>query len=40
MVDKVNIDGKLLGKNIAVRSNQKSNLDFVSGMWFDRENEK
>lgn len=34
------LDGKLLGKNIAVRSYQRSDLDFVSGMWFDKENGK
>lgn len=32
------IEGKLLGKNIALRSYEKSDLDFVSKMWFDKEN--
>ncbi|MDE6579336.1 MAG: GNAT family N-acetyltransferase [Ruminiclostridium sp.] len=32
------IENKLIGKRIAIRSYQKSDLDFVSGMWFDKEN--
>jgi len=34
------IEDKLIGKRITVRSYQKSDLDFVSGMWFDKENGK
>lgn len=34
------IKGRLTGKRIAVRSYQSSDLDFVSGMWFDKENGK
>lgn len=34
------IEGKLLGTKIALRSYRKSDLEFVSGMWFDRENGK
>lgn len=32
------IENKLIGERIAIRSYQKSDLDFVSGMWFDKEN--
>ncbi len=32
------IKQRLTGKKILVRSYQKSDLDFVSSMWFDREN--
>lgn len=32
------IENKLIGKRITVRSYQKSDLDFVSGMWFDKAN--
>lgn len=34
------IENKLIGKRIAIRSYQKSDLEFVSGMWFDKENGK
>lgn len=34
------IEKKLVGKRIAIRSYQKSDLDFVIGMWFDKENGK
>lgn len=34
------IKNKLTGKRITVRSYRKSDLDFVSGMWFDKENGK
>lgn len=34
------IENKLIGERIAIRSYQKSDLDFVSGMWFDKENGK
>lgn len=34
------IDGKLTGKRIALRSYQKSDLEFVSSIWFDKENGK
>lgn len=34
------IKNKLTGKRIAIRSYRKSDLDFVSGMWFDKENGK
>lgn len=32
------IEGKLLGERIAVRSYNRSDKDFVSKMWFDKEN--
>lgn len=32
------IKNKLMGKRVTVRSYRKSDLDFVSGMWFDKEN--
>ena len=32
------IEEKLTNKKISIRSYQKSDLDFVSGMWFDKEN--
>lgn len=34
------IEEKLTGKRIAIRSYQKSDLEFVSSMWFDKENGK
>ncbi len=34
------IEGKLLGEKTALRSYRKSDLDFVSGIWFDGENGK
>lgn len=34
------IKDKLVGKRITIRSYRKSNLDFVSSMWFDKENGK
>lgn len=34
------IENKLIGERIAVRSYKKSDLEFVSGMWFDKENGK
>ena len=34
------IENKLIGERVAVRSYKKSDLEFVSGMWFDRENGK
>lgn len=34
------IEGKLTGERITIRSYQESDLDFVSVMWFDKENGK
>ena len=34
------IKNKLIGKRIAIRSYLKSDIDFVSEMWFDKENGK
>lgn len=34
------IENKLIGKRIAIRSYQKTDLEFVSEMWFDKENGK
>lgn len=34
------IENKLMGERIALRSYLKSDIDFVSGMWFDKENGK